>query len=159
MGQQAIQGARTVVPARAPSRQLPWRQMWGRPSAQLIGRMDENRYRVRAREITEEARRQAGSARRLLDWLEQAGLRSPRGERYALSAVGHWVGGQAIPPGDVMLALADMAGIDVDGSAGADMLLELNELRRSRERAEAEIWSRIEQLAALVQEQLLPEGR
>ena len=65
------------------------------------------------REIVEEARRTVGSGPRLAERLEDLGI-GPETGRYSESAVSNWIKGRTMPPGDVVLAAARLAGISID---------------------------------------------
>lgn len=66
------------------------------------------------RTILEEARRVAGGGPRFAARLEEVGVGPPETGRYSESAISNWIRGRTMPPADVLLAAALMAGISVD---------------------------------------------
>jgi hypothetical protein len=60
------------------------------------------------------AREHFGKSAALLIALEGEGIRSRGGERYTEATVSKWVLGQTVPPSDVLLTAARLAGVRVD---------------------------------------------
>lgn len=65
------------------------------------------------REILEEARRVVGSGSLFAERLHELGV-GPENGRYSQSAVSNWIKGRTMPPADVVLAAARLAGISLD---------------------------------------------
>lgn len=92
------------------------------------------------RTVLEDARRAAGSGAALGAGLEDEGV-APDGGRYSESAISNWIKGRTMPPADVLLAAAKLAGISLDeritgkpAGAGtehtAELEAQIHELRR-----------------------------
>ena len=99
------------------------------------------------REIVEEARKTVGSGPRLAERLEDLGI-GPETGRYSESAVSNWIKGRTMPPGDVVLAAAWLAGISIDSrllataeaaNAAADWQEAVEELQVQIEALQAQI--------------------
>ncbi len=65
------------------------------------------------REILEEARRTVGTGPLFAARLEELGV-GPENGRYSESAISNWINGRTMPPADVLLAAATIAGISLD---------------------------------------------
>jgi transcriptional regulator with XRE-family HTH domain len=66
------------------------------------------------RDVLETARRVAGSGPLLAARLEELGVGPPDTKRYSESAVSNWIRGRTMPPADVLVAAASIAGLSLD---------------------------------------------
>lgn len=65
------------------------------------------------REVVDEARRKAGSGSALAGLLATAGV-GPENGQYSESGISNWAKGRAMPPADVLLAVAAVGEISLD---------------------------------------------
>jgi transcriptional regulator with XRE-family HTH domain len=97
--------------------------------------------------VLEDARRSAGSGAALGAGLEDEGV-GTEGGRYSESAISNWIKGRTMPPADVLLAAAKLAGISLDeritgkpAEAGntAELEAQIHELRRELDHLRADL--------------------